>query len=187
MARTKFEKKTKFTLPVNPLTITVAFLIIALITLGVIRYTISRSQPFINKASADLDYLLFRLEMEQEKYHFGEPVKLRMKIQNTSNKPVTLNFPYSEEVDFWVYREDDWLFFKFPTLIWKYSKYKNSVAQPHKITLQPKEVKIFSGVWPQAYQNGKRVPPGIYRIVCKVEANDFAISMTLRGNSEKEP
>ncbi len=110
-------------------------------------------------------------------------MNFKMKITNTSSKPITLNFPNSNEVDFLVYREDDWFFFKLPTLIWQSSIYHKNARKRHSIILNPKKSEVFSSVWPQIDQNGTPVKPGIYRIVGNVVTDDFTVSLTLQDNS----
>ena len=142
------------------------------------------SAPFSEKSNATLECLSFNLEIG-EKYHRGEPVNFRMKITNTSSKPVTLNFPKSNEVDFLVYREDNWFFFKLPTLIWQSSTYNKDVKKKHSIILNPKESRVFSATWSQIDQNGVAVKPGIYRVVGNVITDEFTVSLTLQDDSAK--
>lgn len=113
-------------------------------------------------------------------------MNLKMKITNTSSKPITLNFPNSNEVDFLVYREDNWFFFKLPTLIWQSSIYNKNVKKRHSIILNPKESKSFPSVWPQIDQNGIPVKPGVYRIVGNVVTDDFTVSLTLQDSTHNK-
>ena len=177
--RTKFIQKTKFTFLNNTLIIFFVIFICFVLSILIIRYFIQSSAPFNEKSSATLECLTFNLELG-EKYHSGEPVNLKMKITNTSSKPITLNFPNSNEVDFLVYREDNWFFFKLPTLIWQSSIYHKNAKKRHSIILNPKESKSFPSVWPQIDQNGLPVKPGIYRIVGNVVTDDFTVSLTLQ-------
>ena len=186
MAIRKFDRKTKMSPGGMILWGTVSVLALFVVSVFLIRYFMEKSDPFKDKTDTFSSGLSFSLEMDGERYRPGDPVRLKLKMSNSSGRPVTLDFPNSEEVDFLVYREDDWFLFKVPTLIWKSSVYKKSVAMPHKVLMKPHESKVFTGVWPQVTQGGEKVRPGVYRIVGCVMANDFTVSLTLRGKSEKE-
>ena len=183
--RTKFIKKSKFTFLNNTAIIISIILVCFVVSIFLIRYFVQSSDPFSEKSNVNLDYLSFYLDIG-EKYHKGEPIQFRMKITNTSSKPITINFPNSNEVDFLVYREDNWFFFKLPTLIWQSSIYNKDIIKKHSITLNAKESKVFSSTWPQVDQKGNPVKPGFYRIVGNVVTDDFTVSLTLKENSENK-
>lgn len=181
--RTKFIKKSKFTFLNNTVIIIFIILVCFVISIFLIRYFVQSSDPFSEKSDVNLNYLSFHLDIG-EKYHKGEEIKFRMKITNTSSKPITINFPNSNEVDFLVYREDDWFFFKLPTLIWQSSVYNKDIKKKHSITFNAKESKVFSATWPQIDQKGHPVKPGFYRIVGNVITDNFTVSLTLKEDSK---
>ncbi|MCQ2735801.1 MAG: hypothetical protein MJ234_01100 [bacterium] len=185
MAIRKFEKKKEKSPLFAAKVFVIFFVFVAIISIFLIRFFTERADPFTDRSDTEFSCLSFSLEMGGEKHYYGEPVSLVLKVKNKSDKPVDIDFPYSKEVNFLVYREDDWFFFKTPTLIWQSFLYDKAVPKPHKTVLMPNESKSFNGVWPQEYQDGKKVSPGVYRIVAKVTASDFTVSLRLKGKSER--
>ncbi len=164
------------------------FLILFTMIIGsiyLIRYKISTEKPFIASSTKQLGYLDFKMEFDTKgSYREGQPVNMKMFLKNISDKQLEITFPYSVEVDFLVFREDDWIFFKVPTLVWSYAIAQKSYEKPHTLTLKPGETKVFAAEWPQEMQDGSPAKPGNYNIIGKIHTTDFSISLSLRGKSE---
>ncbi len=187
MIRRKFLKKVER----NPLKEAVVFVVLIVMILVtfvlVVRYFMNNEKPFATSDKKQLGYLSFKMLFDGEEsssYNLGQPIDVSMVVKNVSDKPVELNFPYSSEVDFLVYREENWILFKVPALVWSSSIEAKNYKKPHSIIIPPEGTKVFSARWMQKNQNGSPAKPGSYRIVGKMVTNDFSIALSLKGGSD---
>lgn len=179
----KFLKKTER----NPARESIIFVIIVVIILIAFIYTVkfymNNAKPYATSNQKQLNYLDFKMNFIPST-QIGEKVKIEMSMKNISDKEISLDFPYSSEVDFQIYREDNWIFFKVPTLVWSSAIASHSIPFHHVITLKPGQSKIFTAIWDQTNQKGEPVKIGDYNVIGKVVTSDFSIALTVKGRGK---
>ena len=107
---------------------------------------------FSAESGAATPLLTWKLDINTE----SEYVEIQMKVQNSSSKEITLEFPSSKFFDYVIRDEGG-------RELYKYSEGKSFLQAIQRINLKSGETKIWRDKW--NYQtHGKRVPAGKYTL-----------------------
>lgn len=160
----------------------VALLVLAVVGFVVgVRMGVSRKDAKLSGTSElNRRGLYYQLKMARTSYQLGEPIKIKLTVQNMTSSPVALKFPKNLEFDITVRKEVDLLFAQVPKVVWKMSESQMLYADPHDKILDPGGIEVFEGTWEQLDREGKAVSPGNYQIVGNLldERNE---TLQLRG------
>lgn len=110
-----------------------------------------------NSAGLKLD-----IATREKIYGAGQPVSFAMSVRNSGSKPVTINFPSSQNFDITIALGSK--------TVWQWS-YNRMFGQIFRtVTLAPGEKRTFTATWNQTTNDGARVAPGKYKVNAQLAA-----------------
>ena len=108
--------------------------------------------------------------VEQSTFAQGDPITIRLTIQNTSETARTIEFTSGQQYDFVVFDERE-------REVWRWSADKAFIQALTSYSLNPGETKTFSVVWNQVIAPDRSVlPPGTYTL----EAQKIGVELAPR-------
>lgn len=100
--------------------------------------------------------LRLTLEMRQDTYAAGDPVRMTFTVENTGTQPETLHFSSGQQYDFIVTMAG--------TEVWRWSADRFFIQALTQFTLAPGAKRTFTETWFQKDNQGRQVKPGKYDI-----------------------
>ena len=88
----------------------------------------------------------------------GEPLYLQLTLLNPTDRPITLDFPSTRDVDFRVETVEG-------VVVWSLAESRAALQIDHEIVLAPGESRTFEEVWLGRTATGRTVDPGSYLAV----------------------
>ena len=142
----------------------VFLLVMLLAWIVVMKLLIHYRYPVYNHTKIVKSGLLYELIINRTLYRPGQPIELKLVLQNNSNKEIDLRFKTTERVNFIVQKELNFIFFHIPTTVWESSYDILARPIPNRLILKPKSKKMFEASWNQKDADGHQVSPGYYII-----------------------
>jgi hypothetical protein len=99
----------------------------------------------------------------------GEPLYLQLRISNSTDRPIRLTFPSTQNADFRIESIDG-------QVLWSLGESRAALRIAHDVVLAPGESQTFEEVWLGRTTEGKRAEPGSYLAVGEIRARDGGVT-----------
>lgn len=122
----------------------------------------------LSLAVRDSNALLFSVETDKDEYAPGEDVAIRLRVENDSDKPISLTFPTSQRYDIIISKDGK--------EVWRWAYEKVFAMAITVLKMNPGEVLSFEERWRQIDNTGNDAGPGDYKIkgVLKVKGRPIS-------------
>lgn len=141
--------------------------------------------PLTVSTSLRREGVLYELKTDRLAYRRQQPIQVRLLVKNEGGTPIVFKFPTTQQYNFKVMKEYDFLFFRFNLDIWSSSYGRKYQQTATKLVIPPNETRIFSDVWSQRNAKGEFVPSGRYLIVAYLTTEGEKTELILRTKTSR--
>lgn len=122
------------------------------------------------------DDISVRLRLNEERYSSDEPVRMRMRVKNTSGRRCTMVWNSGNRADFHIFRDGE--------EVWSSSHCKAYTQAIVEESWAAGHIEVYRGRWRQ-WLNGTNENEGCFRGGGRAEAGSYAARGLFRGAGEK--
>ena len=116
----------------------------------------ARGKKVTSQSPIQADSLAVTIELDQGSYAIGEPIKMRLRVTNTTSRSLKLFFPTAQRYDFIVRKGDETL--------WQWSEGMMFAQVTSTLVLEPDTTITYEATWNQITRDGKALPLGRYTV-----------------------